>query len=762
MLTQTVTITQNSTPNIIIGRRSTYETQQVIFDVSWLVQTYGEGTAELLIKRPKDASAYPVVAVLDGNTLTWTVGDTDTQDKGHGECEIYWYVNGGLAKSCICGITILRDIGDTTETAPDPYETWIETLSRLGAETLTNAQAAQQSANSAAQSASEAENSAAAALESEENALDSENAAKASEQAAAASAQGAEQSATAARQSAAEADQSATNAHDDATDASASADRAEQAAASIEGDTERAEAAARTAQGAASDASGFAGTASTKATEASQSAATAEQAARTATQESADASAAATAAVDSASSASASATAAGNAQSAAETAQGKAEDAQEAAETAAQSIEDSAAQIDQNAEDILNLKSALSDVTTEVKSNNIFNQSAYSITEGKYLNYTNGNEGSNESYCYVNDYIPVEANTMYCATTWLKTNKGYAGPYNAYTLFYDSSKQFISGLSGNVHVPFTTPEGCAFIRVSHSLNIWNNYYLMIEKGETASRSYNPYFDYRKLRFPFITVSKDGSGDYDNISDAVASVNAGAVIIVGSGTYEEDVGAWGKEIHLIGVSREACIIKDTSGNYSTPPLEIGAGSVQNMTIIEEANGAGTENMGAYAIHVEDNNLYNKKLLIRNCYIYSDSSSAIGMGLRGGCSARIEGCEIICAGERTSTGAAPLYFHDADAQAYWGTANLYLHGNVLRNTASTLFSMLTINSIHKENTTYMHMMYNIFVRSKTPALSQKFNTWNTSGNTDADGWNGLSHMYLEDDSFGNNLTKLNYSA
>lgn len=362
MLTQTVTINQNSNPNIIIGRRSTYETQQVIFDVSWLIKTYGEGTAELLIKRPKDASAYPVIAVLDGNALTWTVSETDTQDKGHGECEIYWYVNGGLAKSCICGITILRDIGDTTETAPDPYETWVETLSRLGAETLTNAQAAEQSANDAAQSASEADNSAAAALESEENALNSENAAKASEQAAAASEQGAEQSATEAAQSASSAESSANDAQESADNASASADRAEQAAASIEGDTERAEAAARTAQGAASDASGFAGTASTKATEASQSAATAEQAATTATQKAAGASASATAAVDSASSASASATAAGNAQTAAETAQGKAEDAQEAAETAAQSIEDSAAQIDQNAEDILNLKSAIEDL----------------------------------------------------------------------------------------------------------------------------------------------------------------------------------------------------------------------------------------------------------------------------------------------------------------------------------------------------------------------------------------------------------------
>lgn len=126
MITQTVTITQNTTPNIIIGRRGTYETEQVVFDVSWLKDTYGEGTAELLVKRPPDTTAYPVTATLDGSTLTWVVSDTDTSYKGHGECEIYWYVNGGLAKSCICGITILRDIGESSSTAPNPWKPWVD------------------------------------------------------------------------------------------------------------------------------------------------------------------------------------------------------------------------------------------------------------------------------------------------------------------------------------------------------------------------------------------------------------------------------------------------------------------------------------------------------------------------------------------------------------------------------------------------------------------------------------------------------------
>ena len=406
------------------------------------------------------------------------------------------------------------------------------------------------------------------------------------------------------------------------------------------------------------------------------------------------------------------------------------------------------------------LKDTIDDISEVVDSPNIFDQANATITEGKYLNYTNGNEGTNADYCYINDYIPVEAGEKYFITLWNKSNNEFAGNFNAFTLFYDETKTFISGLQGDSN-PVTIPEGGAFIRLSMGISSYNTKWYMIEKSSTAASVFVPYFSVSKLKLPFVTVDINGNGDFTSIKNAVYTVDNGSAIIVMPGVYEENVKAWGKEVHIIGVSRESCIIKDTSGNYSTPPLEIGAGSVQNMTIIEKADGAGTEQGGAYAIHVEDNNLYNKKLLIRNCYIYSDSSSAIGMGLRGGCSVRIEDCEIICAGARTSTGSGPLYFHDADGEAYWGTANLYLHNNVLRNTSSSLFSMLTINSIHAENTTYMHIMYNIFVRSKTPALSQKFNTWNSTGNTDADGWNGLSHMYLEDDSFGNNQEELNYS-
>lgn len=159
MITQTVTVNCKDTQNIIIGRRGTYDTECVVFDVSYLVNTFGNGTPVLLVKRPTDETPYPVVTTSDGNLVTWNVTETDTSYKGHGECELFWYVDGGLAKSIIYNIAILRDIIGIADNPPDPYQTWVDDLTELGAETLQNAQDAAQSASDASGYADDALNS---------------------------------------------------------------------------------------------------------------------------------------------------------------------------------------------------------------------------------------------------------------------------------------------------------------------------------------------------------------------------------------------------------------------------------------------------------------------------------------------------------------------------------------------------------------------------------------------------------------------------
>jgi membrane protein involved in colicin uptake len=71
----------------------------------------------------------------------------------------------------------LRDIGETTEKPPDAYQTWVDHLTELGAETLKNAQDAADSAEAAKESETNAK-------ASEDNAKESENAAAESEKSA--------------------------------------------------------------------------------------------------------------------------------------------------------------------------------------------------------------------------------------------------------------------------------------------------------------------------------------------------------------------------------------------------------------------------------------------------------------------------------------------------------------------------------------------------------------------------------------------------
>ena len=113
----------NCTPQtIVIGRRGTYDTMQIAFDLSYLVESYGNGVAVLAVKRSQDESAYPAVTSQADNTLTWTVSETDTYYVGAGECQLMWYVDGGLAKTIIYPMVVMRDILATSEEAPEAYQ----------------------------------------------------------------------------------------------------------------------------------------------------------------------------------------------------------------------------------------------------------------------------------------------------------------------------------------------------------------------------------------------------------------------------------------------------------------------------------------------------------------------------------------------------------------------------------------------------------------------------------------------------------------
>ena len=139
---------------IVLGRRGENEATQIVFDVASLVSTYGDGSAVLMVKRPTDTDAYPAVIERVDDTVVWTITTTETENKGDGKVELFWYVNETLAKSIVYRTIVLEDIGAVVSDPPDPYESWVDSLTALGAE-------AQEYARQAASSADDAEAAAA-------------------------------------------------------------------------------------------------------------------------------------------------------------------------------------------------------------------------------------------------------------------------------------------------------------------------------------------------------------------------------------------------------------------------------------------------------------------------------------------------------------------------------------------------------------------------------------------------------------------------
>lgn len=116
---------------------------------------------------------------------------------------------------------------------------------------------------------------------------------------------------------------------------------------------------------------------------------------------------------------------------------------------------------------------------------NLFDISAYTFTEYKYIKYTDGayNTASRALYA-TSDYIPIKPNTTYTLsgvdTSGVQT-AGYA--------IYDSSKAYITGGGANSSAAqtFTTGATAAYLRFTS----WSLSAIQLEIGSTAT-TYEPY------------------------------------------------------------------------------------------------------------------------------------------------------------------------------------------------------------------------------------------------------------------------------
>lgn len=247
------------------------------------------------------------------------------------------------------------------------------------------------------------------------------------------------------------------------------------------------------------------------------------------------------------------------------------------------------------------------------------------------------------------------------------------------------------------------------------------------------------------------IVKEKSDVYSNVKSAVDSIEKVGAVIIFPGVYAGNVKCWGKEIYLIGTNKTDCVMECSSSSYYAPPIEMSAGMLKNLTI--RAKGAySSESAGAYAIHVEDNDLAEKSLVIENCDISSTSNSAMGMGMRGGCKVSII--------DSTLTGREfGLFCHDSAYAKYTGTQVLRMERCTvegMHGSYAIRFDSQGVNGARVELTLIDNTFKNSNVKNSDSLLSVR----NNGGNGKDENWMQLKNYYLTSESKGNNIASMNH--
>lgn len=109
---------------IALGRQMENNYRQIVFDLTGFTEPITDIT--LVHQRSKDAAPY-IVESTAGDTLTWTISNTDTAFYGYGKGELRISFDSGLAKSITFTTMVVKSItGDTV--IPEPLQSWYDAM----------------------------------------------------------------------------------------------------------------------------------------------------------------------------------------------------------------------------------------------------------------------------------------------------------------------------------------------------------------------------------------------------------------------------------------------------------------------------------------------------------------------------------------------------------------------------------------------------------------------------------------------------------
>lgn len=311
----------------------------------------------------------------------------------------------------------------------------------------------------------------------------------------------------------------------------------------------------------------------------------------------------------------------------------------------------------------------------------------------------------------------------------------YAPGYTAEISFYDSGRNaFLSReVCAQQEVFLEFPPDCGFFSVSMNRKGFEEALLVKETGET------------------LIVSQQEFSSRKTISQAVAQFADAGEILIFPGVYEEHVKAYGKEIVFWGIDREHCILESTSSDYYSPPMEISAGAVRNMTIRAVNRNSAPSQLYAYGVHADDNSMADHSLIFENCFISSDFNSGVGMGLRSGCNVEFLDCTI----QGKENG---LFCHDTPYQKYAGLQKLSMKNCVIEGKEGKQAILLDSQGLEGSRVELLFQK-NVFQNTNNADGEGLLHIRNHNGEGTPENWMGLKNFWLSKESQKNSIEEFN---
>lgn len=368
----------------------------------------------------------------------------------------------------------------------------------------------------------------------------------------------------------------------------------------------------------------------------------------------------------------------------------------------------------------------------KLESANLINENTKWIKSGIYVAYENGRAVTNADYSAI--IIPIKPSS-HISVRGRYNHLCFATEFTDIT-FIEATEYingYISGVtmldSGELN-NLTVPNNAKFLVISfQSTRLGSS--LAVNYGSTLI----PFQTYRPVITDPYNLYVGADMPFKTIQSAIDAAIDGTVIHVMNGTYDEAVSMYQmtKRITIEGESRDGCILQHSSGNYSTPPLEISQGVVRNMTI--HATGTSLDpgsNLRGYAVHIDYNESANSSLQFFNCAFINDAvRESVGIGLRENfklsfvnCSFQSANIQPILIHEQSANDKTGQYVEFIDCSiyrkntgAYGGCAILIGQQNYTGNAVTILFQRNVVKSLGGTGTGTQNIIRAYYVGTDT---------------------------------------------